>query len=199
MNKKRVFIIHGWDGSPEEGCFPWLKSTLEKKGFVVENPSMPDPLEPKVEVWVNVLKEKVGMPDEQTYFVGHSMGAQTVLRYLESLDKKAKIGGSVFIAGWIKLTPAAYEDEEDKEIAKPWLETPIDWRKVKSHTNNFVAIFSDNDSIVPVEDSQTFRTELGAKIIIEHGKGHFSGSDGIKKLDSALSSILEMSKKSLEH
>ena len=28
---KRVFIIHGWDGYPEEGWFPWLKEELEKE------------------------------------------------------------------------------------------------------------------------------------------------------------------------
>jgi esterase/lipase len=32
---KKVFIIHGWDGYPEEGWFPWLKKELEKKGFSV--------------------------------------------------------------------------------------------------------------------------------------------------------------------
>ena len=28
---QRVFIIHGWDGYPEEGWFPWLKKELEAK------------------------------------------------------------------------------------------------------------------------------------------------------------------------
>jgi len=29
--QKRVFIIHGWDGYPEEGWFPWLKKKLKEK------------------------------------------------------------------------------------------------------------------------------------------------------------------------
>jgi len=29
---KRVFIIHGWGGNPEEGWLPWLKKELEAKG-----------------------------------------------------------------------------------------------------------------------------------------------------------------------
>jgi len=32
---KRVFLIHGWEGSPEEGWRPWLKKELEKRGFKV--------------------------------------------------------------------------------------------------------------------------------------------------------------------
>ena len=30
---KRVYIIHGWEGYPEEGWFPWLKKELEDRGF----------------------------------------------------------------------------------------------------------------------------------------------------------------------
>ena len=29
---KKVFIIHGWEGYPEEGWFPWLKKELESRG-----------------------------------------------------------------------------------------------------------------------------------------------------------------------
>ena len=42
--------------------------------------------------------------------------------------------------------------DEEKEIAKPWLETPIDFAKVKQHTKKFFAVFSDNDDVVPQEN-----------------------------------------------
>ncbi len=64
------------------------------------------------------------------------------------------------------------------------------------HTNNFVAIFSDNAKWVPLSDSRIFKEWLGAKVIVEHKKGHFSGSDNNLKLPSALESILRMSEKS---
>jgi hypothetical protein len=193
--QKRVFIIHGWDGHPQEGCFPWLKKELEKNCFVVFNPKMPDPPHPKINLWVNFLRQQVGVPDRNTILFGHSIGAQTILRYLESLNKKEKIGGVVLLAGWVHLTDEAYEVEEDREIAKPWLETPLNWNKIKSCANKFIAIFSDNDPLALFSDSKIFKKKLGAKIIIEHNKGHFSGSDGIKKLPSALKAVLEMSEK----
>ncbi|MDP2647746.1 MAG: DUF1749 domain-containing protein [Candidatus Yanofskybacteria bacterium] len=191
---KKVYIIHGWDGYPEEGIFPWLKKELEVRGFVVNNPAMPDPLKPKMDVWVRFLKKQIGIPDENIYLFGHSIGAQTILRYLESLSDNEKIGGAVFLAAWTHLTDEAYETEEDIKIAKPWLETPINWNKAKSKANKFTAIFSDNDSLVPLDDSKIFEDKLDAKIIIEHQKGHFSGSEGITKLPSALQALLEMSK-----
>lgn len=182
--QKRAFIIHGWDGYPEEGWFPWLKKELEKKGFKTATPAMPNSLKPKIKTWVNFLSKQIGIPDENTFLIGHSMGARTIIRYLESLPKNAKIGGVTLVAGGVHLNDTAYECEEDKETARPWIETPINWGKVKTHTDNFVCVFSDNDPYIPLQDAEIFKEKLSAKIIIEHNKKHFSGCDGIYELQS---------------
>ena len=109
--------------------------------------------------------------------------------------KNKKIGGAVFLAGWIHLTDKAYETKEDVKIAKPWLETPLNWNVIKSRTNKFTGIFSDDDPFVPISDAQIFENNLEAKIIIEHKKKHFGGNSGIKKLPSALCAILEIAEK----
>lgn len=188
---KRVFVIHGWGGSPKEGWFPWLKKELKNKGFRVYVPPMPNPEEPKIEIWVPFLKEQIKRPDKNTYFVGHSIGCQTIMRYLENLPKNIEIRGVVFVAGFFNLVNL---NEEEIKIAKPWLKTTIDTDKILNHTKKIVAIFSDNDDWVPLEDSKIFEDKLGAKIIVEHNKGHFSGDDNINKLPSALNSLLEISK-----
>ncbi|TSC81747.1 MAG: Uncharacterized protein G01um101420_852 [Parcubacteria group bacterium Gr01-1014_20] len=104
------------------------------------------------------------------------------------------IGGAIFLAGWVNLTDAALDEEpNNREIAKPWLEQSINWEKVKSHCNQFTGIFSDDDPHVLLSDSKIFEAKLGAKTIIEHGKGHFSGSDGITELPSLLNAVLEIS------
>ena len=58
------------------------------------------------------------------------------------------------------------------------------------------AIFSDNDPFVHLDNIKLFQEKLGAEITMEHAKGHFSGSDGITKLPSALDAILEVAGKS---
>jgi hypothetical protein len=189
---KKVFIIHGWDGRPDEGCFPWLKEQLEKEGFEVHTPAMPKPLRPQIGSWTSFLEEQIGVPDGDTILVGHSMGAQTILRYLGSLPNGIAIGGAVLLAPWIHLTEASYETEEDREIAKPWLETPIAWEKIKSDCPKCIAIFSDDDPLVPLSDAEIFKKNLGATIVIEHNKEHFSGSTGIKELPSLLAAVLEL-------
>ena len=190
MNR-RVFIVHGWGGSPRSDFNPWLKKELEAKGFEVIAPEMPNPEEPKIETWVFYLTQKVGDVDEQTYFVGHSIGCQTILRYLESLPIDKKIGGAVFVAGFFKLM--YLEDNESEEIAKLWTETPINLAKVKSVLNKSVAIFSDNDPYVSLDNKNKFANEIGSKIIIEHNMAHFNEGAGITQLPIALKSVLEIS------
>ena len=186
---KRVFIIHGWEGRPGDCWYPWLKKQLEAQGFIVEVPEMPDTDEPKIEAWVSKVDEIVRTPDEQTYFVGHSIGCQTILRYLQKLSEGIKIGGVVLVAGWVHLLPASFE-EGGEEIAEPWLKTPIEWDKIKQH--NYVAIFSDNDPFVPLSDSKIFEEKLGAKIIIEKNKGHFIGQDKVFELPVVLEELLRL-------
>lgn len=188
---KRVFLIHGWSGSPENSWFPWLKKELENSGFNVQIPSMPNPDNPEIKSWVSHLEDMVEEADENTYFVGHSIGCQTIMRYVERLDKP--IGGAVFVAGFFRLLHL--ETEEEKMVAKPWLETLIDYKKVKQNIPKIIAIFSDDDPDVDLGDKELFEENLGAKTLVEHNKGHFSDDAGVKELPSALKAVLEISGK----
>lgn len=185
---KRVFLIHGWEGYPENCWFPWLKKELEKNSFEVTVPAMPHPKNPTIEDWVSHLASVVGEPDENTYLVGHSIGCQTILRYVEQLQKP--VGGVVCVAGFFRLLYLA--TEEEKILAKPWLETPLDYNKIKSNANKIIAIFSDDDPDVDLGDKELFEKHLGAKTIVEHQKGHFSDDVGVKELPSALGAVLEI-------
>ena len=191
---KRVFIIHGWGGWSEEGWFPWLKKELEKRSVEVHVPAMPDTDKPKIETWVPHLKKLVHKADADTYFVGHSIGCQTILRYLERLNPLTKIGGIILVAPWIHLDQETLreEGEEALAIAKPWTETPINFKKVQQLTEKTVCIFSDNDSYVPLTESEFFKQQMNAKTIIEPDKGHFSGSDKITKIPAVLKELLTM-------
>jgi len=192
--RKKVFIIHGWDGYPGEGWFPWLKRELETNGFEVSVPQMPQASEPRINSWIPELQKIINHPDEQTYFVGHSMGCQAIARYLESLPDNIKIGGVIFVAGFFKRLTNLEDDDIVHSVYKEWLETPIDLKKIKRHINKSVAIFSDNDPFVPMDNREEFENLLCSKIIIEHNKGHFSGSDGAAELPIVLKEILDISK-----
>ena len=172
---KSAYIIHCWGGSPKDNWYPWLKKKLEKEGFKVKVPNMPNTDEPKIEEWVPFLKKLIKNPNKDTYLIGHSVGCQTIMRYLESLKENEKVGGVLFVAGWFTLK--GLESKESEDIARPWVETEIDIKKVKSNANKFVAIFSDDDPFVPIENEKMFKTKLDAKTIILKKQDHFVGKE----------------------
>jgi len=191
---KKVFLIHAWDSNSKECWYPWLKEQLEKKDFVVTVPDMPNTHHPKIHKWVQKIKELVGEPNENVYLIGHSIGCQAIMRYLESLPEGVKVGKVIFIAGWFDLLEEVYEDdyENDKKILEPWINTPIDFEKVKSHSDFFIAINSDNDPYVDLSELKIFEEKLNAKGIILNGKGHLSEEDtDIKEFPELLEEVLK--------
>ncbi len=191
--KKRVVFVHGWEGTPTGGWLLWLSKELRSRGFEVIGPQLPDADEPKIEKWVPVLADAVGVPDEQTYFVGHSMGCQTIARYLESLPEKTRVGGAVFVAGFFKRLTGIENEEGAEEIGRHWLGAPIDLKKVRARMERSIAVFSDNDPYVPLDNQDDFRDKLGSKVVIEKNMGHFTqGDGGVLELPVVLSSLLQI-------
>lgn len=188
---KRAILIHGWDGYPENAWFPWLRSELEKQGFSAVAPAMPNPDEPKIEEWIPALAKEISSPDSELCLVGHSVGCQAILRYLETLPAETRIAGVVLVAPWMELDTTTLEEEgeEVREIARPWMETPIDFSKIKTIAGKTTAILSDNDPYVPVSQGDIFKEKMGAEIIVESGKGHFDDFQGMKELPSALKAV----------
>ena len=185
---KRLFIIHGWNFDPKMHWYPWIKKEFEKKGFKVEVPVMPNTSKPEINAWVSHLKKIVGELNEDTYFIGHSIGCQTIMRFLEKENYNGKIGKVIFVAGWFKL--GNLEDEEVKEIANPWINTPINFNKVKEKISNLTVFLSSNEPYNYIEENKmTFEEKLKAKVIILDNKGHFTEEDGVNKLPEVLKEI----------
>lgn len=182
---KRVFLVHGWEGRPGNHWFPWLTLELRANGFEVSAPQMPHAREPKVKEWLEFLKQYVGRPDKDTYFVGHSLGCITIARYLANLPPKTRIGGCVFVGG--------FSGRLNIPEIREFYELPFDGEQARAHCGKSVMIFSDNDSYVPMEKSLEMARQLGAKTILERGKGHFTATDGVTALPSVLSALLKMS------
>lgn len=182
---KKVIIVHRWDGSPDTDWYPWLKRELENKGYHVIVPEMPSPSEPTIPFWVGELIETLDEPDRETSFIGHSIGCQTIMRYIETLPENVRVGKVVFVAGWFDLENL--ENEESERIAKPWIERPINMHSVKNKVREMKVFLSSDEPYGFIEENaSTFKNELGAKVVIEKGKGHFTENDGVTKVPEVL-------------
>jgi len=183
----RCFIIHGWAGKPEEGWMPWLKVELEQRGWQVEAPKMPHAKLPQVEEWLQALGEVVSTPDENTYFVGHSLGCFTFLKYIEQLPPDQKVGGGVMVAGF------AGNLKHNIPVLVKYYEGGLDYEKIKLHGGKYIAIASERDDYVHIQSLHEFAEHLGAKTIVNNEWEHFSGQEGIAELPEALNGLLEVS------
>ena len=182
---EKLILVHGWGGNPNsEPWFGSLKHQCKEKGIEFIAPAMPNTENPKMNEWISKLKEYSKDLDEQTYFVGHSMGCQTIIRYLSEIPNDVKVGNIVFVAPWIKLNMESIkeEGEESVKIAESWMNVPIRFDEANRHLTNVLAIFSDNDDWVPLSESETFKKRLGAEIIIKKGEGHFNKKKELKEI-----------------
>jgi len=178
---KKIYLVHCWDGTSTDGWYPWLSEKMKEENVNLIKFDMPNTSCPKIDEWVKKLNSEVKLLDNETYFVGHSIGCQTILRYLETKDI-TNIGGILFVAPWLDLLPKAIEDEDSYKIAQPWINTPIDFEKIKKFTNNINCIFSDDDYFVSIDQEKEFRNKLNAKTIIVNNKGHISQEDNVYEL-----------------
>lgn len=184
---KHVVIVHGYKGKPETNWKPWLRDELEAKGMKVDVPEMPNTEHPLADEWVVKLAETVGSPTEDAYLVGHSLGCITILRYLETLNKNQKIGGAILIAGFGEPFPKYQSGSHDT-----FFDHTLNWRYIQDRCNDFVAIHSDDDPSVNAEQLDLFETRLGAKVLREHGFGHFGSADGVFEIPLVRNELFAM-------
>lgn len=181
-----VVLVHRWDATPRSDWYPWLKTELRRRGLSVQVPAMPHPPAPRIEEWVGHL-QRLLHPDADTILVGHSIGCQAILRYLEGLPAAIAVKGAVLVAGWFSLQNL--ESAEVEQIAKPWLETSIDFDDVKVRARTFTYFYSDNDAYVSTENADLFASRLGAATILVKGRGHFTADEGVTALPELLKYI----------
>ena len=93
------FLIHGAYGHSEENWFPWLKNKLEKLGHTVYVPKFPTPKGQTLENWMKVFDEYIHLVDENTVFIGHSLGPAFILSVVSLLEIESPF---IYLKLWIK-------------------------------------------------------------------------------------------------
>lgn len=175
---KNILILHGAGNNSQGNWFPWLKNSLEEKGYKVWSPNLPNSDTPILRDWLDIIfSNKDWEFNEESIIVGHSSGATLILRILENLPKDIKIDKAILVAGFVDKgsLPQFYQYKVDL------LNTPFDWDKIKNSCNNFYFIASDNDPYdCGLRHSKKMQEKLGGKLILKKGEGHFNLEVGEK-------------------
>jgi predicted alpha/beta hydrolase family esterase len=82
-----------------------------------------------------------------------------------------------------------------RRLAKPWIEKKLDFSRIKKMIlpGKSIYLISDDDYYVDMKNSFVFQKLLGVKIIVEHHKGHYAESDGIRKMPIVVKELLRIS------
>lgn len=181
---KKVFLIHGFEGSPNGGWRPWLMGELDKKDIYACALPMPSPENPICSEWIEEIRSNVERNDnDEIYLVGHSLGVPAILQYLQ-ITHFRNIKGIILVSG-----PA---HKNDNRKIDSFLEQPFDFKLILSKIKNCAVIHGDDDPLVPLSDAEELSKELKGKLFVVKNGGHLSSWHGAHTLQHALDSLLEM-------
>lgn len=168
----KIFVVHGYQASPGEHWFPWLKSRFTTAQDSVTVLELPTPNEPAESGWTAELHRAIGRPTGDTVIVAHSLGCITALRYLASLEPGWSLRGLILVAGFAE--PVASLPLLDPFTADNGF---VDELLVTRCT----VIRSDNDTVVDPAATARLAARLHATLITIPGGGHFGSADGYQR------------------
>ena len=183
-----IFIIHGSFGNPDENWYSWLKMELEKKGHTVFVPPFPTPDGQSLENWRAVFLPYELEITSDTIFIGHSIGAAFLLRFLEQSD--VKIRAAFFVSGFASLLHNEFD-----ALNRTFLDHPFLWDRLRQHCAQFFVVHGDNDPYIPLSFAQELAHSLGTKPFIIPDAGHFNEKSGYKQFPLLLEKVLGVLKK----
>ncbi len=164
---KKVFIIHGIGGMPNNDWLAWLSMELGKRKIWASVPAFPVLPTPKLNEWMAEIKRVIGKSNAEIFLVGHSLGVPAVLNYLENLPVGESVGGAILVAGF------AHSLKDNKyRIIDNFVNKNFDFEKIKKSCKKFTVIHGDDDSVVPFSEAVGISKNLGCELVsVSHG-GH---------------------------
>lgn len=178
-----AILIHGLKGNPDNHWFPWIKKELEKRGYTVYAPSLPNK-NPSLEEWEEAFNEYRKYLDADSIIIGHSLGAPFALKILEK--KVRPIRATFLVAGFISEHNNNY-DEKLKTFVEEF-----DFETIKKKSKEFFLYASDNDEAVPLDKTKELADNLGEDITIIEGAGHFTSEDSFEEFEDLLVDIISV-------
>lgn len=151
----------------EANWLPWAKDQLEETGISVAVPAMPRPFDPNYSDWRDVFETEA--IDKNTGLVGHSAGAEFILRWL-SENQDVEVHKVALVA--------PYRDETGKygDFSKYKLDNKLAERVGR------ITIFSSLDDTEAIQKNARWLSDSlpSSKLVELNGYGHFMIGNNMK-------------------
>jgi len=183
MKKYKIYLIHGYTASPDSNWFQDFKKKLEKENIEIFILNMPNSQSPKLSEWINHLEKSIKDIDENTIFVGHSLGCVTILNFLNNTNAII-IKGLFLVSGFVESSPIPALNE----FVKPRL----NYNYLQQLTPNRFSISAIDDDIIPYKYSKTMAEKLNASFtLLKEGK-HFIDRDNFTEFPFLIEEIKKL-------
>lgn len=166
---KRVILLHGKGGTSDGAFKPWLKDKLEKFGYEVQTPQLPNAGEPNDEEQADFVEKHCTL-DEQTVVVGHSFGGLVALRLAERGHKFKRIAlvGTPFTGEFL--------DSRPRPTVTAAIKRGFDFERIKKNAG-FVLLYDTHDHAIPTKDGDAYHEKLGGYLMKTQAEtSHFNGA-----------------------
>ena len=172
--KKNIYIVHGYQASPNDHWFPWLSKRLNDAGHISKRVVLAESEQPNFEYWQKFLSLQMSRLDENTIIVAHSLGCLTTLHYLSTYFEvhKSKIKAGIFVAGFMSPLKAILELNDFIQKAK------LNRLVLVKGMPLSVCLLSSNDPYVPPPLTLQLSNLIQAQNIEVKNAGHFMAQDG---------------------
>ncbi len=158
---------------------PVAEKKAWKKGHKVYAPFFPTPLGQTLDNWMNEFEPYWQYVNEETAFVGRSIGPAFILRLLEK--SRVNVKAAFLVAGFCSDLGV----HEFRPLIRTFIGKPFKWGKIKANCEKFFVYNADNDRFVPLKNGRELAKRLGTRIILVKGADHF----GLRKFPQLLNGI----------
>lgn len=197
---KKVLLVHGYNGSPNDIWFPWLKKILEEKGCEVFAPQLPGGSLPSLDEEMGTIKRILSEFGKEDIIITHSKGAvPTLYAILESSKKFGHVFCFAPVLTFEYFNPKFIEKSEksapdNQRSADNWKNMNTYWTKTMELSGigalvPVTAVFSNDDPIADPEAVALIPNDWQA--IRVDGCKHFWRTEEPKILELILREISE--------
>lgn len=182
----KIILIHGLAATKKSNWFPWLEKTVyHNLGLSVQSISLPHSKIPNSDKWLGSLTKEISNPDENTFFIAHSLGCITLLKYIEGLPDTIVVGGVILISAFDESLPLI-------PLINSFVERKPIYHRIIPKVRSIKVIGSSNDIIVPLKYTKKVAAQLRASVTEIQRAGHFTSQDGYKSFPELYSILVKM-------
>jgi predicted alpha/beta hydrolase family esterase len=182
---KTAYIFHDAFNDQFSDWYPWMKTELEKLGYVTFVPQFPTPAGQSYQSWRAVMKNYIDTFDGETILIGHGTGGTFALRLAQELTKK--IRGVFLVASYAEpIGHAGYD-----RINTAFFDAEFNWGTIKNNVQTVGVITGSDDPFVPMEITERLAKNLGQTVVTIPDGGHMNRASGFIQAVPLLHAITE--------